>query len=399
MTTAVILPPSETSFLPVAGLPLVQRTALSALCGGCDSVIVLGGAQAGRLREIFDRDRRTSGVHVLEGESVTGADAERLVLLPSDWLVTPAAVRRVCETTVSGKPVLFQPLGAGNDGQGVVLCPGDQLARCTTVLGLPVSADHDDDGAPTLLRVFFNGEPCQRVVGRDAAGAAEERLIEHLRAATADTDGPIARFDRALSTRISRVLTRTPLRPNHITTIGTLVGLLGAWCFLQGTYGSNILGALLFWAAVIIDGCDGEVARLKFQETRYGALYDVVTDNIVHAAVFAGLGLGYVRSIPGADLPLFVGLLLGGFFCALAATYFCLLRHPPVKHLQPKSRKGRIRQRLLRGFESVMNRDFAYLLIPLAVIDRLGWFLWGCVFGTYAYAAGLVWIYRWREEA
>jgi hypothetical protein len=44
-----------------------------------------------------------------------------------------------------------------------------------------------------------------------------------------------------------------------------------------------------------------------------------------------------------------------------------------------------------------MNRDFAYLLVGLALIGRLGWFLWGTAFGIYAYALGLFAVYRWRD--
>jgi hypothetical protein len=52
---------------------------------------------------------------------------------------------------------------------------------------------------------------------------------------------------------------------------------------------------------------------------------------------------------------------------------------------------------MLRGFEALMNRDFAYLLVLLALLGHLDWFLWGAAFGTYAFTGGLVAIYRWRD--
>ena len=217
------------------------------------------------------------------------------------------------------------------------------------------------------------------------------------RRATAATDGPIARFDRTVSTRISRYLVRTPLRPNHITAIGTTIGFLGAWALSHGTYLSGVIGTLLFWLAVIIDGCDGEVARLKFQESWLGYVFDVATDNIVHVAIFIGLGMGIYRAAPDGNLFWLVMLGVGGFAAAAAATLLTLVRQPPAQDRPARTRRGKLRQQLLRGFEALMNRDFAYVLLALALIGRLDWFLWGAAFGTYVYAGALVVVYRWRD--
>ena len=165
----------------------------------------------------------------------------------------------------------------------------------------------------------------------------------------------------------------------------------------QGSYGWGLAGALLFWLAVIIDGCDGEVARLKFLESRFGYLYDVTTDNIVHAAIFAGMGIGLYRADPTQPFLLLGALLVGGLIAATAATMTLLVPDPSGDQPAPRSGRGRWRRRLLRGFESLMNRDFAYLLLALALFGKLHWFLWGAAFGTYIYAGALVIVYRWRD--
>jgi ABC-type glucose/galactose transport system permease subunit len=78
-------------------------------------------------------------------------------------------------------------------------------------------------------------------------------------------------------------------------------------------------------------------------------------------------------------------------------TYFFLVRRPSIAHSggTPISFKGKVRQWLLHGFEVLMNRDFAYLLVLLALSGHLRWFFWGTAFGTYLFAILLVWIYPW----
>lgn len=392
-TTAVILPPTQLSFHPVAGLPLVQRTALSAQRAGFADVIVLASNE-GDVASVLKTDERTRSIPIVLGDLTNQIMTERVALIPSDCLVTVASLRKVRESDSAG-PVLFAP--PDSSGRGILL--GE---RGLVIELMRPPANGNGGSAPSSWASVeihgFGEELCVPIPTAAAARAAEEKLLAELRRETADTDGPLARFDRGLSTRLSQLLVRTPLKPNHITMIGTSIGLAAAWCFARGEYRFGLAGALLFWLAVIVDGCDGEVARLTFQETRFGHLFDVVTDNVVHAAIFVGLGIGQYRAAPEQNYPLLLAVLLLGFGLATLATYVCLIRHPPVRQQRPLSLAGKRRQRFLRGFELLMNRDFVYLLAALAVLDLLDSFLWWTAFGTYAYAAGLFWIYSWRDE-
>ena len=83
--------------------------------------------------------------------------------------------------------------------------------------------------------------------------------------------------------------------------------MAGALLLSWSGYWPHLIGALLFLLCIIVDGVDGEVARLKLQETRFGHLLDVVTDNFVHLAIFARIALGlyhdsgdpvYIRLLP-----------------------------------------------------------------------------------------------------
>ena len=375
------------SFHRVAGVPLIQRTALSALRSGFDAVVALAPDDSRPVRALFAGDSRTAVIPVVGGALDAALTTERVAFIPSDCLVDKAMLEQVYAAECNGGPIALR---AGSGGAAIILAPRASLAALN-------GFDLAQAAAVTAQTAPFAGGLCIPVPDAGAAASAERTLVRQLAAATAATDGPIARFDRAISTRLSRHIVRTPLRPNHITMIGTGIGCLAAWSLAQGTYLSGVIGTLLFWFAVIIDGCDGEVARLKFQESFFGYVFDVTTDNLVHVAIFIGLGVGLYRAAPDGQLFWLVALLVGGFACATAATMLTLVRQPPAQDQRPRSPRGKLRQRLLRGFEALMNRDFAYVLLGLALIGHLDWFLWGAAFGTYAYAAALVVVYRWRD--
>jgi phosphatidylglycerophosphate synthase len=397
MKTAVILPPTAASFRQVAGLPLIKRTVLSALRSGFH-VVAIGREHSGRLRALFAGDERTRAVEVTESApSVVG---DRVVLLPSDCVLTAATLARVAAASLNGRPLLF----AGSGGAQLAACWPAVLAELD--LGGLTAAGADTLWEALCARgadhVSLDGEVCARITDERSVEQAEHLLAQRLRADSAASDGPLAHWiDRHISLRISRWLVRhTRLRPNHITVIGTSIGLLAATLLGAGTYWSGVAGALLFLCATIIDGCDGEVARFTFQESAFGQKFDVVTDNLVHVAIFVGLGAGVYRQDPSGYAPLLLGLLLAGFACTVVVTYFFLVRRPGFAQSGGTATwRGWARQRLLRGFEALMNRDFAYLLLVLALLDRLHWFLWGTAFGTYVFSILLIWIYRWRDAA
>lgn len=395
MTSAVILPPTAASFHQIAGLPLIQRTVLAAL--RCFArVIILAGEHAGPLNELLEAEGRADAVEVAKTVSVAeGA----LVLIPSDCVLTAATLERVKAATLDGRPLLFEAAG----GARISLCGPGMLAGMD--LGGLAARGADPLWATLQARgahaVPLGGEICLPVSDERTVVAAEAALCARLRATAAASDGPLAHWiDRRISLRISRWLVRhTRLRPNHITLAGTCVGLLAAGLLAAGSYGTAVAGTLLFLCTAIIDGCDGEVAQLTFQESAFGEKFDVVTDNIVHAAIFIGLALGLHHRDPTGHSLVFLGILLGGFACGVIVSYVFLVLRPDFASGggPPVSWKGKVRRWVLAAFRAAMNRDFAYLLVLFAIVDHLDWFLWGTAFGTYLFAVLLVGVYRWRD--
>ena len=59
-----------------------------------------------------------------------------------------------------------------------------------------------------------------------------------------------------------------------------------------------LIGAILSVFASILDGCDGEVARLKFQESPLGCWMDTVCDYLYYVFIFAGMLIGLLGRGP-----------------------------------------------------------------------------------------------------
>jgi CDP-diacylglycerol--glycerol-3-phosphate 3-phosphatidyltransferase len=83
-----------------------------------------------------------------------------------------------------------------------------------------------------------------------------------------------------------RWLVRSGVRPNTITTIGTLLVVVSAVLFGLGHI--RLGGAVLLLSGGM-DTLDGAVARLGGATTRFGAFYDSTLDRISDGATFIGI--------------------------------------------------------------------------------------------------------------
>jgi phosphatidylglycerophosphate synthase len=84
--------------------------------------------------------------------------------------------------------------------------------------------------------------------------------------------------------------------------------MLGALFFFLGGYSNLVIGAILAQVSSVIDGCDGEIARLKFQVTEFGGWFDAVLDRYADAFLIFSLTY-YVYFRDTNFFVLFIGFL------------------------------------------------------------------------------------------
>lgn len=118
--------------------------------------------------------------------------------------------------------------------------------------------------------------------------AASERIITQT---GKPQDGLVSRtINRPVSRAISRIALRFPgVTPMHGTIAAALIGVVMALCLFLGGEAGMVAGALLFQAASIVDGVDGEIARATQRSSIRGAMLDTLCDAATNLAFIAGL--------------------------------------------------------------------------------------------------------------
>jgi phosphatidylglycerophosphate synthase len=306
----------------IAGLPVWERIVRAGLRAGYTRVLVW--SPGGLLSE--------RAVALIEGvEVIRAADAwrARVALLPAARPVTIVGGG----TVVSAELLAAAELLSAADGAPVDVPAGSDW-RETGVLRMTVRDASDPRHAIELLaerRLRRAALPSgEDVCGQRAKLALRfttrqeledaERAIR--RSIFKPTDATIARFNRRLSLPISVALIRTPLTANQLSVALVAMGFYAAWLFSVGQYWAGVLGGFVSLAASVLDGCDGEIARLKFQESALGCWIETVGDYSYYIAIFVGLTMGAVRQTGWHAFYWIGALALGGTLLVFALLIF-----------------------------------------------------------------------------
>lgn len=103
---------------------------------------------------------------------------------------------------------------------------------------------------------------------------------------------------RPLAARVVTLLVPTPITPNQVTVISGLFGVAAAVALALGGLrpGWRLGAGVLLFVSVILDCCDGQLARARKISSTTGAIVDGLTDYVVGTSVAIGATYGVVRA-------------------------------------------------------------------------------------------------------
>lgn len=373
----------------VLGLPLLRRVALTAQRAGFSSILVATSDPSGVNQMLHG----TPALAVLPSDIGVHFPSGRIVLLASNVLPTQQSLRWLRDQPLE----LDRACVFGN----IAACiEPSEFSTCRSILQDVLRGRTSFAEFASACGILRDEEELDGLYPLKTTQDRREAEHHLLRGLIKDTEGFMSRqFERRISLAITRCLVSTGLSPNAMTVVSVGVGLLGAPFFLSAHWSYQLIGALLFLAHSILDGCDGELARLRFQESRWGGVLDFWGDNVVHVAVFACMGIGWSLSV-GETWPLWLGVLaVGGTIGSAGMVY----RHT----MQGEGSTGPLFTSVVRSktsalsnlMDSLARRDFIYLVVVLSVFGKASWFLALSAIGSPIYFGLMLWVARSERHA
>jgi phosphatidylglycerophosphate synthase len=355
----------------VAGRTLTVRNLVAALRAGASIIAVPANLRNTAVERALARmPALAAAVRWLEPGSPlpAGPPDQPWLLVPAASLVQAPILQNLITPVAPPQGAVLAASAAGPAPVAVLPRAAVGVLWSRLVAGQPVGPDltrlvRDRGVQPRESTGLFI--PVSDETARDRA---EEALYRSL-GIQADT-GVDRYFHRRCSRWITRRLVSTPVTPNQLSMASLAIGSVAIWCFWRATPLSALWGVVLYAIATIMDHADGEIARLTFQESRFGAHLDWTIDTIIHSGLVLGMAV-----TAGGHL-----MLLAGLFSALGVILSALFaRYLPFAIAAGADPGGVLKTLGSRDLVYVLLLGFAAfrwlvpsLLHPLAVVVAVG---------------------------
>jgi phosphatidylglycerophosphate synthase/choline kinase len=315
----------------VGTLPILLRTIFAAQKAGATRIMVVADPTTKRKvqRALFFTGRLLESVEWIEAAAgashsqrllfiVNKAPSERLILIDGNRTYHPSLLRKAAEWNHERTALA---LASDDELVGIFSLPVEMIRdfaeRCPTQAGTLKELHASLTEMHSVVSMPVAENQWQPVNTPEDCEAAERKLDRWL---VKPTDGFYARLNRRISIPISRQLIKLPITANMVSIFTLCVGIASAAFFAYGGYWSTLLGAFLCLFASIMDGCDGEVARLKLLESDFGCWLETICDYAFYLFLLVGMTIGRWRSLGTRAYLVYGGLLLFGALASFLAT-------------------------------------------------------------------------------
>ena len=397
--------------IPLLGLPLIQRSILTARKGGINDFFVVTGYEGEKVRRDLDRFAQGRNIHIThvineeweKGNGISVLKArdfikEPFVLLMADHLFNYSILDGLKREQISDDEII---LAVDHNIESNKLVDIDDVTKVLvednkiTAIGKNISNYNAYDTGiflcssalfPAIIKSLSKGDSSLSggirilsglgyvksfdihdkywidVDDEKAFKKAENLLISNLKKAS---DGPVSRYlNRPLSTLLTRLLLNTNITPNHISIISFILSILGAVFFFLEGYINLMIGGILAQISSVIDGCDGEIARLKFKVTEFGGWFDAVLDRYGDAFLLFGLTY-HIYLTDGRFLYIMIGFLaiIGTFMNSYTADKYDGLMQKKLKPGMHYFRIGRDVRTFIIFIGALVNQPLLILIV------------------------------------
>ncbi len=133
-----------------------------------------------------------------------------------------------------------------------------------------------------------------RVVDAASRRAASEAVF---REAQRETVGIVDRLlNQKIASRLTQLLlVHLPAAPALLTLIAGFVGVYGALMVAVGSSQSVLIGFIILEGYAVLDGCAGELGRVRLHQTALGAWLDTVVGDFVNVVMILAVGFALWR--------------------------------------------------------------------------------------------------------
>jgi len=409
---------SPKPLVPLLGLTLIERAIFTAKKSGITDFYIVTGYNGDKIRTYLNNLNKNGKINVSyltnsewkkgNGTSVLKAKniiKENFILLMCDHIFDETILPKLQKEKIKNNEGILavdyntetnklvdtdDATKVNVDDNGYILDIGKNIEKynaydtgiflCTTTIfdaieeSIAINGDSSLSGGVKILaekrkaKTFdIKGKTWIDVDNDHALKNAEKFLIDTLKK---PSDGPVSRhLNRPLSTRISKQLLKTPVTPNIISFTSFIVSIIGTLLFFSGGYLNLAVGGVLVQLSSILDGCDGEIARLKFKGTAFGGWLDAVLDR--YADAIALFGLTYYVYLTSGNLGLFIGFIaiIGSFMNSYTADKYDGFMQKKLGSERSYLRLGRDVRMFIIFVGAIINQPLLALLVIAALMN------------------------------